>query len=95
VSLLELPALTLAWADGTSFRAAAEESKISMPSVVTLPHQCDRLWRGVRTSRRKLVLNADGSPWLFFDLERDPWEMCNLASDPSCAAEIATLAARV
>ena len=62
-----------------------------MPCVVRQPHQCDRPWSGVRTSRRKLVLNADGSPWLFFDLEHDPGEECNLAGDPARAAEIADL----
>ena len=66
-----------------------------MPSVVTVPHQCDRLWRGVRTATRKLVLNEDGSPWLFFDLERDPFEMKNLAGDPEFAAEIADFAKHV
>jgi len=62
-----------------------------MPSVVALPHQCDRAWRGVRTGTRKLVLAADGSPWLFFDLERDPGELNNLAGEPARAAEIAEL----
>ncbi|MDR1009701.1 MAG: sulfatase-like hydrolase/transferase [Opitutaceae bacterium] len=66
-------------------------ARISMPSVVRLPHQCDRMWRGVRTPARKLVLNEDGSPWLFFDLENDPLEMRNLAGDVSRASEIATL----
>jgi arylsulfatase A-like enzyme len=94
VSLVDLPAMTLAWADGTMSAPAARESKISMPSVVALPHQCDRVWRGVRTPARKLVLNADGSPWLFFDLERDPWEMNNLAADPARAGEIAALRER-
>jgi hypothetical protein len=64
-----------------------------MPSVVALPQQCDRVWRGVRTSTRKLVLNADGSPWLFFDLESDPGETKNLANIPARAAEIANLRA--
>jgi hypothetical protein len=68
-----------------------EWARISMPSVVVLPHQCDREWRGVRTRTRKLVLNPDGTPWLFFDLERDPLEMNNLAADPTRAAERADL----
>lgn len=63
-----------------------------MPSVVALPHQCDRVWRGVRTATRKLVVNDDGSPWLFFDLEQDPGEQRNLVLDPSHRAEIARLA---
>ena len=62
-----------------------------MPSIVGLPHQCDRVWRGVRTAKRKLVLDDDGSPWLFFDLERDPLELRNLAGDPARAAEMAAL----
>jgi hypothetical protein len=86
--------MTLAWADGLMPASAARESKISMPSVVALPHQCDRVWRGVRTPARKLVLNAGGSPWLFFDLERDPWEMNNLAADLTRAGEIAALRER-
>ena len=66
-----------------------------MPSVVALPDQCDRVWYGVRTPARKLVLNANGSPWLFFDLARDPGERTNLAGDPGCAAEISSLARNV
>jgi hypothetical protein len=66
-----------------------------MPSVVRQPHQCDRVWRGVRGRDRKLVLGGDGSPWLFFDLENDPLEMRNLAAFPSRAAEIRNLSASV
>jgi arylsulfatase A-like enzyme len=68
---------------------------ISMPSVVALPLQCDRAWRGVRAAKRKLVLNVDGSPWLFFDLERDPGETRNLAADPERASEIAVLSEEI
>jgi hypothetical protein len=45
-----------------------------MPSVVQLPHQCDRVWRGWRSKTRKQVFNADGSDWLDFDLTNDPGE---------------------
>ena len=69
--------------------------RISMPSVVPLPHQCDRRWRGVRAPGRKLVVNADGTPWLFFRLDRDPGEQRNLADDPAQAAEIAALRRRL
>jgi len=92
VSLVNLPAMTLAWASGLTRQASRLAAHISMPSVVALPHQCDRVWRGVRTKTRKLVLNADGSHWLFFDLEQDPLEMKNLAGDPARAEEIAGLA---
>ena len=40
---------------------------------------------------RKLVLNADGTPWLFFDLGRDPLEQHNLADDPAHAQTVAEL----
>jgi arylsulfatase A-like enzyme len=94
VSLVELPSLTAAWAGepGAPTAPAGRASRISMPSVVALPDQCDRVWAGVRTASRKLVLGGDGSPWLFFDLEGDPLEAVNLAGDASRAGEIAALA---
>ena len=102
VSLLDLGELTLArienrklarrsLGEGGSKIGNPHAARISMPSVVALPDQCDRPWRGVRTPARKLVLNADGSPWLFFDLAADPPERVNLAADPARAAEIAAL----
>ncbi len=95
ISLVDLPAMAMAWAEGRSWSCTREEAQISMPSVVRLPQQCDRVWRGVRTPRCKLVLNPDGTPWLFFDLENDPGELRNLAQDPACAKEIAEWRARV
>ncbi len=91
ISLLDLPALTWAWSEGRAPVLTGDGSRISMPSIVALPDQCDRVWRGYRTPTRKLVLNADGSTWLFFDLEQDPGERRNLAADPARAAEIASL----
>jgi arylsulfatase A-like enzyme len=104
VSLLDVYRWTIGWADGdeaqipNSAPAPLSSShprsvqRISMPSVVALPHQCDRVWRGVRTASRKLVVNDDGSPWLFFDLVQDPGEQRNRVSEPSCRAEITRLA---
>lgn len=92
VSLVDLPALTLAWASGIQPPPPASHARISMPSVMPFPHQCDRVWRGVRTAQRKLVLNADGSPWLFFDLEQDPAELKNLSGNPERRGEMAALA---
>jgi arylsulfatase A-like enzyme len=94
LSLVELPELAYRWAAGeTGLPPPAGDgfARISMPSVVALPDQCDRTWRGVRSATRKLVLNPDGSPWLFFDLQADPLERNNLAPEPSRAAEIAAL----
>lgn len=79
VSLLDLRKATCAWADGCDWSCGRAHADISMPSVVRLPHQCDRIWSGTRTSRRKTIRNADGSVWLEFDLEHDPEEMHNLA----------------
>ena len=93
VSLLNLPELMLAEIENRESKIENAFARISMPSVVALPHQCDRAWRGVRTKSRKLVLNADGSPWLLFDLENDPLEMKNLIADPTRAGEIAELRA--
>jgi hypothetical protein len=76
------------WAGGESPVAGGEFQRISMPSVVRLPRQCDRAWRGGRTCARKLVLGADGIPWLFYDLEQDPGEEINLRDDPTREAEI-------
>ncbi len=95
VSILDLGELTLAKIENRKSKIENQFARISMPSVVSLPHQCDRPWRGVRTATRKLVLNADGTPWLFFDLDRDPREMKNLVADPARAGEIAVLRACV
>jgi arylsulfatase A-like enzyme len=89
VSLVDLPAMTRRWARGERLapEAGAGAQRISMPSVVRLPRQCDRAWRGVRTRTRKLVLAEGGVPWLYFDLERDPGEEVNLRDDPARARE--------
>lgn len=89
LSLADLPALALRWSGGNFTWPEPAAAEISMPGVVALPDQCPRAWRGWRSPRRKLVLNADGSPWLGFDLERDPGESTNLVDDPARAAEIA------
>lgn len=74
VSLIDLPAMTRAWADGRAWTCVRDRAEISMPSVVALPYQCDRVWSGWRSSARKEIFNADGTPWLAFDLAADPLE---------------------
>ena len=86
VSLLDLARMTM-----NPEGPLPTHAEISMPSVVALPQQCDRVWHGVRTKTRKLVLNPDGTPWLFFDLENDPLEMKNLAGDPARVGEMEEL----
>jgi hypothetical protein len=49
----------------------------------------------VRTADRKLILNENGEPWLFFDLKRDPFEMNNLVNDASRNEEIAELRSQI
>jgi arylsulfatase A-like enzyme len=95
VSLVDLPHMAVAWAEGRDWRCKRDNAVISMPAATDLPQQCPFAWRGFRSAQHKLVLRseADGTerPWLFFDLERDPLEIKNLAEDPGRAREIAAL----
>ncbi len=92
VSLIDLPAMTGAWAEGRSWTNPSPEfARISMPSAVELPLQCNRPWSGVRTREWMLALNADGSPWLLFNLREDPWQLANLAGTPGADAIVARL----
>jgi arylsulfatase A-like enzyme len=91
VSLVDLPHMAVAWAEGREWHNRRDSAAISMLVATTIPLQCDRAWRGFRTAKHKLILNADGSPWLYFDLEHDPLEMKNLAGDPARLGEIGAL----
>jgi arylsulfatase A-like enzyme len=51
-------------------------------------------WRGVRT-QRYLYARTESKPWLLYDLERDPHELKNLASDAASAAVLRELDDRV
>lgn len=82
VSLLDLPVMTRAWTEGRTWQCPRRTAEISMPSVVRLPHQCGRVWHGWRSPERKFVFNADGTPWLEFDLRADPFEQHNLVPAP-------------
>lgn len=97
VSLVDLPHMTVHWAEGREWHCKRDSAAISMPAAPGLPQQCPWAWRGFRSARHKLILRteADGreAPWLYFDLGQDPWEMRNLVSAPAHAAEIARLRA--
>ncbi len=91
VSLVDLPHMAVAWAEGREWHAKGDSALISMPAASEIPHQCPVAWRGFRTAKHKLVLNEEGSPWMYFDLEQDPLEMKNLVDDPTRAGEIREL----
>ncbi len=95
VSLVDVPHMAVAWAEGREWHCRRDSATIAMPAATAIPLQCPHAWRGFRTAQHKFVLRteADGHerPWLYFDLERDPWELRNLIGDPARAKEIAQL----
>jgi arylsulfatase A-like enzyme len=91
VSLVDLPHMAVAWAEGREWHCRRDSALISMPSATEIPLQCPVAWRGFRSAKHKLVLNADGSPWFYFDLEKDSLELKNLVEDPARAGEIREL----
>jgi arylsulfatase A-like enzyme len=91
VSLVDLPYMAVAWAEGRTWRNKRDSALISMPAATEIALQCPVEWRGFRSVLHKLVLNADGTPWLYFDLQNDPLEMKNLAGDPARSKEIQEL----
>jgi arylsulfatase A-like enzyme len=52
-------------------------------------------WRGVRTARYTYAATADRKPWLFFDNERDPYQMTNLVNAPAYRDTARQLAAEL
>ena len=88
VSLVDLPHMAVAWAEGRAWHNKRDSALISMPAATEIAQQCPVAWRGFRSAQHKLVLNEDGTPWLYFDLEKDPLEMKNLAGDPARVGKI-------
>jgi arylsulfatase A-like enzyme len=91
VSLVDLPHMAVAWAEGREWHAKGDSALISMPAATEIAQQCPVAWRGFRSAQHKLILNTDGTPWMYFDLEKDPLEMKNLAEDPARSEEIQEL----
>ena len=52
-------------------------------------------WRGIRTPRYTYATRGDGSDWLLFDNETDPYQMKNRIDDPAMAALKAELHSRL
>lgn len=91
VSLVDLPHMAVAWAEGREWHCKRDSALISMPSATEIALQCPVAWRGFRSAKHKLVLNADGTTWMYFDLEHDPLEMRNLVNEPERTGEIEAL----
>ncbi len=67
VSLLDLPAMALAWSEGRAWSCPRDRAEISMPSVVPVAQQCDVAWRGWRSATEKQVWKADGARWWLWE----------------------------
>ncbi|MCL5270674.1 MAG: sulfatase [bacterium] len=52
-------------------------------------------WRGMRTKTHTYARFEDGTPWVFYDNEADPYQMRNLAADPASEALRRRLDARL
>jgi len=91
VSLIDLAEWTRAWAGlKVKNNQTQQLQRISMPTRVKLPMQCDRAWTGMRTTKRKLIFNSDQTTWLYFDLENDPFEINDLSQNSMYFSEIET-----
>ncbi|MBI4875136.1 MAG: sulfatase [Acidobacteria bacterium] len=51
-------------------------------------------WRGVRT-RRHMYARFRNKPWVLYDLDRDPYQMDNLAGDPAAASLVKEMDQRI
>ncbi len=56
VSLVDLPHMAVAWAEGREWHCKRDSASISMPGATMIPGQCEQAWRGFRTPKHKLVL---------------------------------------
>jgi arylsulfatase A-like enzyme len=95
VSLMSLLGCPLTAPDGGNLRALFREEGAQgqeacyIFDLVPCHQSMDRgtdAWRGVRTARYTYACHADGSPWLLFDNETDPFQQNNLIGKPGFEA---------
>ena len=68
-------------------RGRSSQSPVSAYLQIFGPYEGDRTlegWRGVRTDRY-LYARYESKPWLFYDMEADPYQRRNLVNDVSAA----------
>lgn len=64
VSLVDLPHMAVAWAEGREWVCKRDSAAISMPAATEIPLQCPQAWRGFRSAHHKLVLIEGEAPGL-------------------------------
>jgi len=90
LALCDLPIPeTVEGRDWSSFVRGQEEPTGQEAALMVMPAESHELrlngmkaYRGLRTARYTYVRNLDG-PWLLYDNEADPYQMCNLVDSDS------------
>lgn len=94
VSLMSLLECPLTAPDGDNLQAvfrektACGQESCYIFDLVPCHQSMDRgtdAWRGVRTARYTYACHPDGSPWILYDNESDPFQQNNLIGDESLA----------
>ncbi|MBI3886878.1 MAG: sulfatase-like hydrolase/transferase [Opitutae bacterium] len=87
VSLVDLPAMTVAWAEQKEWSSTRQTAWISIPKASALAKQCPFAWHGSRGARQKQIrvepsaaaaAAGERPTELRFDLAADPFELCRL-----------------